>query len=78
MDSAGNVASCMCHGKEFTEHRSSSYTDQDLQNLLDKCVKCGKGGVGVLYAKETEMRLNGKKMSMVDEVKVPSWYYPNA
>jgi hypothetical protein len=68
--------SCMCHRK-FTEHRRF-YTDHDLQNMLDKCVKYAKGKE-VLYAKETEMRLDGKKMRIDDKVKVkvPSRYYPN-
>jgi hypothetical protein len=46
--------------------------------MWDKCVKYAKGKE-VLYAKETEMRLNREKMSIDDkvEVKVPSRYYPN-
>ena len=43
---------------------------------MDKCVRCAKGEE-TMYAKETEMRLNGEKKRFDVQIKVPSRYYPN-
>ena len=67
--------SCRCHRK-FVEHRRF-YTKQDLREAMDKCVKYAMGSE-TLYAKETEMTLNNIKMSIKEQVQVPSRYYPKS
>ena len=66
--------SCNCH-QNLKVHRRF-YTERDLQYVMDKCVRCAKGEE-TMYAKETEMRLDGKKKIFDVQIKVPSRYYPN-
>ena len=63
---------CLCH-EEFSK-RLRFYTEEMLKEMIARCEKKA-GGVDVLFATETEERLNGRVMKSGDKESLPKSYY---
>ena len=63
---------CLCH-EEFSK-RLRFYTEEMLEDLIARCEEKA-GGEHVLFATETEERLNGRVMKSGKKESLPKSYY---